>query len=291
VASTSTLTAGKHTVTATYSGDENFGASSSSLTETINIPAAGAPTFSPAVGTYSKAQSVSLWSSTKDATIYYTTDGVTPTVKSAVYSKPILVSKTTTFKAFAAATGFADSAISTGMFTINLGATPVPTITPGTGKFTAAQSVTIVDSDKAAVIHYTVDGSTPTAASAVYSKAIPVSKTTTVKALAVASGLTPSAVVSATFTITAPSPTATPTFSMAGGTFTSTIWPTLSDTTSGAVIYYTTDGSTPTTKSAIYSSELTISTTTTVKAIAVAPGWAPSAVASVTYTINSGSGW
>jgi len=291
VASSSALTVGKHAVAVFYGGDENFGGSSSSLIETVNLPSAGAPTFSPAVGTYSKAQTVSLSSSTKGATIYFTTDLSTPTVKSTVYSKPILVSKTTTFKAFAAESGFTNSAISTGTFTINLGATPAPTFTPAPGKFTATQPVTIADSNKAAVIYYTIDGTTPSTKSLIYSKAIAVSKTTTVKALAVASGLTPSAVVSATYTITAASPTATPTFSMAGGTYTATIWPTLSDATSGAVIYYTLDGSTPTTKSAVYSSELTISATTTVKAIAIAPGWAPSTVASAKYTISSGGGW
>jgi len=79
-------------------------------------------------------------------------------------------------------------------------------------------------------------------------------------------------------------PTATaPTFSPAGGTFTSAQSVTLVDTTPGAVIYYTTDGSTPTTSSARYASALTIGTTTTVKAIAAATGYYTSPVSSATY--------
>ncbi|HWS70001.1 MAG TPA: chitobiase/beta-hexosaminidase C-terminal domain-containing protein [Steroidobacteraceae bacterium] len=77
-----------------------------------------------------------------------------------------------------------------------------------------------------------------------------------------------------------------PTFSPAGGTFSSTQTVTLSDTTRGAVIYYTTNGSTPTTSSAKYATALTIGTTTTVKAIAAATGYYTSAVSSATYDIS-----
>ena len=88
----------------------------------------------------------------------------------------------------------------------------------------------------------------------------------------------------------APPPTvATPTFSPPAGSFTTAQSVMLSDTTTGAVIYYTTDGSTPTTNSAKYATALPISVTTTVNAIAVASGYANSVVASALYTISSGS--
>ncbi|MDP9065332.1 MAG: chitobiase/beta-hexosaminidase C-terminal domain-containing protein, partial [Pseudomonadota bacterium] len=89
---------------------------------------------------------------------------------------------------------------------------------------------------------------------------------------------------------TAPTPTAMPTFSPAGGSYTSTQTVTLADATAGATIYYTTDGSAPTTSSAAYSGPLAISTTTTVKAFAVASGHPDSAVASSTYTIGATGG-
>ena len=63
---------------------------------------------------------------------------------------------------------------------------------------------------------------------------------------------------------------------------------TLSDTTTGAVIHCTTDGSTPTASSPVCTT-LTLNTTTTIKAIAVATGYNNSAVASGTYTINAGN--
>ena len=79
---------------------------------------------------------------------------------------------------------------------------------------------------------------------------------------------------------------ATPTFSVVGGTYTSAQTVTISCATSGATIYYTTDGSTPSTESSVYNSALTISETTTVKAIAAKEGMNNSAVASAAYTIN-----
>ena len=58
---------------------------------------------------------------------------------------------------------------------------------------------------------------------------------------------------------------------------------------SGATIHYTTDGTTPTAESTAYSSALTLSATTTVKAIAVKDG-VSSSVASKTFTKSSGGG-
>ncbi|MGC1478629.1 MAG: carbohydrate-binding protein, partial [Terriglobales bacterium] len=60
----------------------------------------------------------------------------------------------------------------------------------------------------------------------------------------------------------------------------------LSDITPGATMYYTTDGTTPTTSSTKYSSGIGISSTTTVEAIAVAPGYSQSGVANGTYTLT-----
>lgn len=81
---------------------------------------------------------------------------------------------------------------------------------------------------------------------------------------------------------------AAPTFSPAGGSYTSTQTVTLSTTTAGAAIRYTLDGSTPTASTGtVYSSALTISATTTVKAIASLSGMTDSAVRTATYTIGA----
>ena len=63
------------------------------------------PTFSPGAGTYSSAQSVTLSDATSGVTIYYTTNGSTPTMSSTQYAGPITVSSTETLKAIAAVTG------------------------------------------------------------------------------------------------------------------------------------------------------------------------------------------
>jgi uncharacterized protein (TIGR03118 family) len=283
---TDALAVGKHTVTATYSGDANFGTSSGSFTEVIETPSAAAPVFTPAVGTYSTAQTISISDATPHAKIYYTTDGETPSTKSTVYTKPFGISKTTTVKAIAGASGLADSAASSASYTIDLNATATPTFSLASGNFIGNQLLTIADTSKGAVIYYTVDGSTPTTGSTIYSKAISVTKTTTVKAIALAPDLTQSAVVSAVYTISAPSsPTATPTFSPVAGYYTSAQSVTLADTTSGATIYYTTDGTTPTTNSPVYRQPIGVSATTTIKAIALAPGSTPSTVVTGAFTI------
>jgi len=91
-------------------------------------------------------------------------------------------------------------------------------------------------------------------------------------------------VASATYTVSAQ--VATPTFSPAGGTFSSSVAVTISDATSGATIYYTTDGSTPTPSSNVYSGPILVLETTTIRAIAVAPGWYRSSVATTSYAIG-----
>ena len=78
----------------------------------------------------------------------------------------------------------------------------------------------------------------------------------------------------------------TPTFSVAGGTYTTAQQVALSCATAGATIRYTTDGTTPTATSNLYSTAINVSATTTIKAIAINSGMTNSAVASATYTIN-----
>lgn len=81
---------------------------------------------------------------------------------------------------------------------------------------------------------------------------------------------------------------ADPTASIAPGTYSSTQSVTLSTTTSGADIYYTTDGTMPTLASTKYSSAISVSATQTINAIAVATGMVPSDIVSFAYTIGGG---
>ena len=77
---------------------------------------------------------------------------------------------------------------------------------------------------------------------------------------------------------------ATPTFTPAAGNYTETQNVTINCSTSGATIHYTTDGSTPSTSSSVYSSPIAVSTTTTIKAMGVKSGMDNSSVASATYS-------
>lgn len=81
-------------------------------------------------------------------------------------------------------------------------------------------------------------------------------------------------------------PAETPTFSLASGTYTSAQSVTITDTTPGAIVYYTTDGSTPSTNSLLYTGPIAVNATETINAIAVAGGYINSSVASATYTIT-----
>lgn len=74
--------------------------------------------------------------------------------------------------------------------------------------------------------------------------------------------------------------------SVVGGSYASTQEVTLTCATNGATIYYTTDGSTPTASSNKYSSAVSISSTSTLNAIAVLNGYTPSPVMSESYTIT-----
>ncbi|WP_410564016.1 chitobiase/beta-hexosaminidase C-terminal domain-containing protein [Amycolatopsis sp. cmx-4-61] len=76
-----------------------------------------------------------------------------------------------------------------------------PTFSPPGGTYSTAQTVTISSATSGATIRYTVDGSTPTASSTLYSGPISVPNSRTVNAIALKSGSTTSPVSSATYTI------------------------------------------------------------------------------------------
>jgi len=162
-----------------------------------------------------------------------------------------------------------------------------PVISPDGGTFTTAQSVTIGSATNSSTIYYTVDGSTPTTTSTQYSGPITVSTDTTVKAIATAPGYTASTVSSATFTFANQVPA--PTFSPAGGTYMNAQSVTLSDSDANAKIYYTTDGTTPSSSSTAYTAAIQVSASETIKAIAIDPALADSNVAAADYVIQSGA--
>jgi glucosylceramidase len=167
-------------------------------------PTASTPTFSPAPGTYTSAQTVSLADATPGASVYYTVDGSTPTASSTLYSStsPIAVSTTTTIQAIAVELGYTNSSVASGTYTINLPASATPTFSPAPGSYSTAQSVSISDATPGASIYYTTNGTTPTTSSTLFSSSSPiaVTTTTTIEAIAIASGYSESAVATGTYT-------------------------------------------------------------------------------------------
>ena len=186
---------------------------------------------------------------------------------------PALVGGNTAFLGLAGGTNEASSAplmVNSLVYTAGASAPTAvtPTFSVAAGIYATAQTVTISDTTSGATIYYTTNGTTPTTSSTKYTGPITVSATETLEAIAVASGYNNSAVASATYTISPTVPA--PTFSPAGGTYTSTQTVTISDTTAGTTIYYTTNGTTPTTSSTKYTGPITVSATETLEAIAVA---------------------
>jgi hypothetical protein len=263
----------------------------SSGTYTIAYATVATPTFGVAGGTYDSDQSVSISTSTSGTTIYYTTNGTDPTTGSTQYTGPISVAghgTSLTIKALAVKTGMVNSAIGSAVYTISYGTVSTPTFGVAAGTYNSDQSVSISTSTSGTTIYYTTNGTDPTTGSTQYTGSVSIAghgTSLTLKAIAVKTGMLNSAIASSAYTITY-STVATPTFSLEAGTYTGARTITLSTTTTTANIYYTTNGDTPTCASTMYGSSITVSTVTTVKAIACKSGMLNSAVASATYTIQ-----
>jgi hypothetical protein len=159
-----------------------------------------APAFSSPAGIYTSTQLVSLSDATSGATIFYTTNGTTPTTNSAVYSSPIAVNSSETIEAIATASGYSISPVASAAYTIDLPAA-TPSISVPSGTYTTSQTVSISDTTPNAIIYYTTNGTTPTTSSAVYSGPVTVSLSETLQAIATASGYSTSPVASTTYTI------------------------------------------------------------------------------------------
>jgi hypothetical protein len=241
-------------------------------TGSADYTVATVPGFNKNSGTYSNTFTLTL---TGDTIRYKVGSGTYQT-----YSSGISITSTgTTVTAFNEEDGKVNSAPVGRTYTLKA-ATPVISQSATTG----GQKVSISCGTSGATIHYTTDGSIPTASSTT-GTSLTLTSGKTVKAIAVKDNFASSEVASKTVAV---STVTTPTFSPAGGTtFTSTQTVTMTST-NGATIYYTADGTTPTTSSSHITSgeSIPLSATTTIKAMAVKSGMANSSVASATYTLS-----
>jgi hypothetical protein len=160
------------------------------------------PVISPAGQSFAGTISVTISDTTQGATIFYTVDGTTPTSASTQYAGPITVSGTETITAIATSTGLITSQPASQTYTSTT-QTAAPAFNPPAGTYAGTQSVTLSDTTAGSKIYFTLDGSTPvpnTGTTKLYSAAIAVTQTATIKAIAT-STLTISPVASAAYTI------------------------------------------------------------------------------------------
>ena len=360
------------------------------------------PTFTPAAGTYTVAQNVTIACATAGAAIHYTLDGTEPTENSAIYTAPIAISETTTIKAIAMKEGMNNSAVATATYTIETGGpTPITiaearalanneyALVQGVVTFIDPQSngtvnvyvqdatagidlylnantmpanlalgdlvqaygkrsvykglvelsgidggdasqfsilssgntlpvavktiaelladsqsgANMLQSTRVQIVEATVAGNVSTSGNTPITQGenlLNIYKIPAVDGLAEGDVITVTGVVScynnlqlrvalaSDVTIHQPQMeiVATPTFSPAAGTYFESQTVTIACATAGATIHYTVDGTTPTANSAVYTAPITVSETTTIKAFATKADMTDSEIATAVYTIT-----
>ena len=255
-------------------------------------------TASPESGTviYSNTNenTVALACATEGAVIYYTTDGSEPSKNSKVYDTPVIIDGSTdnvTVKAFASAEGYIDSAVSTFDY---------PVKKKAAGIVLDEESLTLgTDEVRRLSASFTPDGAepekTPVTWSSDHEEIASVTADTDTTKAAVTAKSAGSCTITATcgeftasceVTVTSVKRVSQVTAEPSSGEVVSGTKVLLVCETEGAVIYYTTDGSTPTEESTRYEDGIVVSSAMTIQAVAVKSGYENSAVATFEYTIK-----
>ena len=244
--------------------------SGASVIRKVTLPtkaAAVPPVFSLLGEAYRSGQTVTLTTTTPSATIYYTTDGSIPTTASAKFASPIKLTKPTTLTAFASAPNLANSLAEAEEYY----AIAAPTISPSAGSFNGPITIAMSATEPFATLYrifYTVDGSSPTGPSAaIYLGPFTLNQTAVIKAAVTDGSGLYSPIATATFTIKPQ--VAPPAFSPAVGSYPTAQSVTLTDSTPGATIFYSLNGSSAITR---YNKPIPVVKTTTIQAFASVPG-------------------
>lgn len=202
-----------------------------------------------------------------DATIYYTLDGQEPTKSSQQYTQPMTISASTVVKAIAVRNNLT-SKISTIHYVI------APEAVQADKKAGTYVGSTIVEfrvpqTDKVE-IYYTTDGSDPTIQSTHYSGPIKVTKDTTFKVAATYKGSDDlGKITTHQYTIQPVTTLLAPEITPSSGTYGQRQLVSMSCQTVDSKIYYTTDGSTPTSHSQAFTKDFYVTKDTVIKAISV----------------------
>jgi hypothetical protein len=178
------------------------------------------------------------------------------------------------------------SAVTSSTISLFAGLAPL-VVTPAAGTYTSEQTLTITETIPGSTIYYELFGIVSTNGYMQYTGpvSLPYGGVETLQAYATETGYDQSNYLSAQYTLNYP---ATPAlvFSLPAGSYSGTQSLTITESLAGATIYYTTDGTTPTTSSTEYAGPISVSSTETIEAIAIAAGYSSSLVTTAAYTIN-----
>jgi alpha-tubulin suppressor-like RCC1 family protein len=243
---------------------------------------AATPVLSPASGTFTSVQTITVTCADPDAVLHYTTNGVDPTEADPVVASggTLPVARSLSLKVAAWKPNAPSSVVVTATYELKA---MMPSLTPATGTYGEALSVTMTTATTEATLRYTLDGAEPTPASPVYTGALSLSETATVKARAYRDGWTPSDAGLATYSISE-APAAAPTIAPLGSAATEPVYVTIASPSPTAAIRYTLDGSTPTVSSPAYRYPFFVLPGTTVQARCFDRGHGASAVTQAMFT-------
>ncbi len=253
---------------------------------TAKLETAFKPEVTPDPGIYVDSVKVRLNSLTSESEIHYTLDGSTPSENSPRYTTPIIIKKDTKVSAVTYRKGMVPSVITTANYRIIPPLVSTPNFYPGQGIYDDTTNVIISTKEDSTTIYYTLDGSNPDTTSLVYTGSVEIDSTTRLKAFAVKKGMSPSNVASATYTLLPPG-VAAPVFSVEGGEYNNPQSVSITSATPGAVIHYSLGETVLNEASTVYSSPVSITQTTTLKAYAEKEGLRTSDVTIASYVIGS----
>lgn len=250
-------------------------------------PKVATPTATPSGGDFSQQVKVTLATTTDTSVIWYTLDGTSPDsskTKIQYTDAGFTLTKSATVRAIGLNSKFTKSDEASWKFNL----IPLITANPPSGLvFDKEVNVKLSVSPANAVIRYTVDGTTPDAVtSPVFdtSAGLKFTGTTTLSAIAILDGIsTKTSFFSYTLKygqLATPSPVTVNNATVFKDSLKISLL-----ATSGSDIYYTVNGSLPTTGSKLYKSPFIIDSTTTVQAIAVQAGFETSKILFATYTL------